>query len=474
LSALGIYGAVRFLPAATGRAGTLPIGRFIVGRILDVTGNALVVQQDKSATLFTVALGRATWVVKRTGKTALSDLRPGLRVAALGDFTAGYQRARLVVVLGGRPRPAAYLPNRLPLKSRAGDPVNHIIFLIQENHSFDSYFGRYPGADGIPAGTLLPAEPGGQAGRGETVAPFHLTALDHDLPHDWNTAHLAWDCGRMDGFVWAEGSRDTMGYYDQNDLPNYYALAGRFALYDRFFSSLMGPSLPNHLYTVAAQSGGLTHNLVHPPEGGFDFDTMAEVLQDSGITWKYYDGRAHPRSFGLWNPLPGFTSFEKDPRLPEHLFNVSQYFEDLHEGTLPQVSWIVPNAVESEHPPADPRLGMWYATALINALEKSPYWSDSVIVLVWDDYGGFYDHVAPSQVDTYGYGPRVPALVISPFAAAGEVVHRRYDLTSVLKFIEDRFGLEPLTARDASAADIGHSLRYDRPPVPPLIITPGA
>ncbi|HUW64615.1 MAG TPA: alkaline phosphatase family protein [Spirochaetia bacterium] len=387
----------------------------------------------------------------------------------MGDFTAGYQRAGLIIILGGQVWHTGYVPNRLPLQKTVTSPVNHIIYLIQENHSFDNYFGHYPGADGIPAGTQLPAEPGSAA----SVTPFHLTSLNHDLPHDWDTAHLAWDCGKMDGFVWAEKSKDTMGYYDQGDLPNYYELAGHFALYDNFFSSLLGPSLPNHLYTVASQSGGVTRNLLKAPEGGFGFPTLVGLLQGSGVSWKYYDGRANPHTFWLWNPLPGFTSFQKSPQLMDHIYNVSQYFQDLHDGTLPQVSWIVPNVVESEHPPADDRVGMWYTTAVINALEKSPYWQDSVIVLAWDDYGGFYDHVAPAQVDTFGYGPRVPAIVISPYAPAGQVVHDRYDLTSVLKFIEDRFGLQSLTQRDARAADIGSSLRYDRPPVAPLFITPG-
>jgi len=223
---------------------------------------------------------------------------------------------------------------------------------------------------------------------------------------------------------------------------------------------------------LAKSFAATTHNLQRAPEGGFGFATMCGLLQKAGVTWTYYDGRRWDKSFWLWNPLPGFTSFEHSPQLMSPISNISQYFRHLHEGTLPQVSWIVPNLVESEYPPADPQLGMWYTRAVMTALEKSPYWADSVIVLGWDDYGGFSDHGAPNQVDTYGYGPRVPALVISPFAAAGEVVHRRYDLTSVLKFIEDHFGLAPLAARDASAAAIGLSLRYDGPPVSPLIITP--
>jgi phospholipase C len=154
----------------------------------------------------------------------------------------------------------------------------------------------------------------------------------------------------------------------------------------------------------------------------------------------------------------------------------SRFFEDLRGGTLPAVSWIVPSFYESEHPPAnnldsDLQVGMWYTTAMINALMKSPYWQNTALVLTWDDYGGFFDHVAPPQVDQYGLGPRVPTLIVSPYVRAGFVDHTPYEFCSVLRFIEDRFKLPPLTARDHQANDLGMTLDSAQRPLAPFLIS---
>ena len=409
---------------------------------MDITGQLISVQRG-SNTIFTVY----------DSKQIPPNAKPGVSVTVKGKSSAGLIYAEQLQVLGGTPWPE---PVTAPQPSGC---VDHIIFLIQENHSFDNYFGTYPGADGLTPYIKLPVF----AGANPDVAPFHFTKpLSHDIDHSWQTAISAINGGKMNAFVYAEKSKDTMGYYDETDLPNYWAYARHFMLFDHFFSSLAGPSLPNHLYTVAGQSGGLVKNLDTPPEGGFEFPELGEELQKSGVTWKYYDGKADPKAFSLWNPLPGFTTFMSDKELMTHLVHGSQFFRDLRDGTLPSVSWIVPNSEESEHPPADIQLGMWYVTDLINALMKSPYWNNSALVLTWDDYGGFYDHVPPPQVDTYGYGPRVPALMISPYAEAGKIDHTTYDFTSVLSFIENRQGLQALTARDGSANNIGNSLNLNK------------
>lgn len=420
-------------------------------------------------------------------------------------------------------------------------PINHFIYIIQENQSFDRYFGTYPGANGIPAGIKLPYRPGGKP----EVAPFHLhdTAIPHDLNHSWQAAHTAYHGGKMDGFLWGEwpeallyywgrqpvpqpnpelvhpkavtaprhGARrrsrhgakrtpaerggqlsaasraagppkglppawvlNTLSYYDWHEIPNYWEYARRFTLCDNFFSSLMGPSEPNHLYTVAAQSGGLVNNPgpgVAQEPGVYTFPTMAQLLQNANVSWRYYDQKTNPHQHSLWNPLPGFVAFQKDPRLMEHLVPLGNYYHDIAEHQLPEVAWIVPTAEDSEHPPADARQGMWHVTHLVNALMNSPYWKDSVIILTWDDYGGFYDHVPPPNVDKYGYGPRVPALIISPYAKGGVICHTHFDFTSPLKLIEERFGLEPLTERDAKAADMLDCFDFQQKPLEPDVIT---
>ncbi len=196
---------------------------------------------------------------------------------------------------------------------------------------------------------------------------------------------------------------------------------------------------------------------------------MVDLLGRARVSWKYYEGD-RPERFGLWNPLPGFANFRGNRALLSHLVPNIEYFQDLRRGTLPAVSWIVPNGPESEHPPANLQVGMWYVTAFVNALMKSPYWANTVLVITWDDYGGFYDHVAPPQVDAFGYGPRVPTLILSPYARRG-IDHTQYDFTSVLRFIEERFALPPLTERDRTANSLARSLELRQAPLAPFLIT---
>ncbi len=431
-------------------------------------------------------------------------------------------------------------------------PIKHFIYIIQENITFDHYFGTYPGANGIPPGTKLPMKPGGDP----AVAPFHLheTVVPHDLNHSWQAAHLAMDNGKMDGFLYAEWPRalafywkgklpevdpedivpkdetaemqkqdllnanagrrraagnqpateeteaeragnlpavgqggvgtppamptpkwvlNTLSYYDWHEIPNYWEYARRFTLCDAFFSSLAGPSEPNHLYTVAAQSGGLVNNPgrgIVGEDGVYTFETMAELLQDSGRSWKYYDEKANPHKHTLWNPLPGFKKISSDPGLMNHLVNLSEFYDDVKSNKLPEVCWIVPTFADSEHPPADSARGMWHVTQLINAIMQSPAWNDCAIIVTWDDFGGFYDHVAPPNVDKYGYGPRVPALIISPWSRSGAVVHTQFDFTSPLKLIETRFALHPLADRDRASNDMLDCFDFTQKPLAPRII----
>jgi len=405
-------------------------------------------------------------------------------------------------------------------------PINHIVYIIQENITFDHYFGTYPGADGIPGDLKLALRPGDKP----EVAPFHLnkTSLPHDLNHSWQAALEAYDGGKMDGFLWAEWPRalryywqgevpdinpgevqpvsglseagaplfdpntrdgqlsgkkpksapagrppdwvlNTVSYYDYHEIPNYWEYARRYTLCDRFFSSLTGPSEPNHLYTVAAQSGGLVNNpgpAIAHKDGVYNFKTAAELLDSNGITWKYYDEKPNPRLHSLWNPLPGFKNFSPDSALMKNVVSLADFFTDIKNARLPSVCWIVPTGPDSEHPPWDSARGMWHVTGLVNAIMNSPYWKDTAIIITWDDFGGFYDHVAPPKVDRYGYGFRVPALVISPYARAGFVDHTQFDFTSPLKLIETRFNLPALTDRDRAANDMLSCFDFKQQPLP--------
>ncbi len=421
------------------------------GTVLDVNGRIVAMQGGLAATIFTVyASGGLP-----------AGLVPGVEASAEGRFDNGLLRADRIQVVGGTPWPAPSTPAQ-PLGR-----IDHIIMVIQENHSFDSYFGTFPAADGFPPGFKEPLSPGGRP----EVAPFHFASpMRRDLGHSRETARAAVNGGAMDGFIAAEGSRLTMGYYDESDIPNYWAYARRFTLLDRFFSSFMGPSLPNHIYAVAARSGGISANRLLPPAGGLDFPQIASSLQDHGISWKYYVGQRWTRRFGAWNPLPGFRAFMGSGELMSHLVESRRFFRDLRDGTLPSVCWILPNDSDSEHPPGGVGLGMWYVTDLVNALMKSPYWANSALLLTWDEYGGFFDHVPPPAVDDDGYGIRVPALLISPYAKAGAVDHSTFDITSALKLIEVRFGLPALSTRDAAANDLGRSLDVGQTPLSPFVI----
>jgi phospholipase C len=408
----------------------------------------------------------------------------------------GWARKKAVVKPGSA---AAVAPRNAPAPEAASGikKIKHVIWIIQENRSFDNYFGTFPGADGPPPSTCLPVLPGAA----HCVKPFHMPKGEpiYDLHHGWNDEHAAWDSGRMDGFVWAEGTPLTMAYLDDRDIPNYWAYARHFTLCDRFFSSEMSESLTNHLYSVAAQSGGLIGGLgsikgieeTLGERGGFSFASIVKSLSQGHVTWKYYvetrpmsdDHQSYgvlpslwfgaPKTFSLWNPLAGFKAIRENPDRMKDLVDLKEYFQDLKAGTLPEVSWIVPTFEDSEHPPetlGPAARGMWYVTNIVNALMQSPYWKDSVVFLTWDDYGGFYDHVPPPIVDAYGYGPRVPTLVISPYAKAGFVSHFTYDFTSMLKFIEVRWGLPSMTERDAHADPMLDCFDFKQAPVSTLVI----
>ena len=417
----------------------------IKGTVVDITGNLLAVHEEGSGTVFCV----------RVPAHDADRWRPGMTVRASGDFDRGILVAREVQETGGTPWPPPSRQEEQPGR------IQHVIVVMQENHSFDNYFGTYPGADELPKGLTV-----------EGVAPFHLpSAISRNMPHGVSTARAAVNGGLMDRFVSAEGSPDTMGYYDETDIPNYWAYAKRFTLADRFFCSFMGPSLPNHLYSVAASAGGMTSNVRNPPGAGFSFPSLPDRLQAAGISWKSYVGGKDPHAFSALNPLAGFQTIAHDSSLKRRLVNTVSFFRDVRDGSLPSVSWVFPSPEESEHPLSDIQVGMWYVTALVNALMKSPYWLNTVVVITWDEYGGFFDHVPPPQADESGYGPRVPALIISPYARAGFIDHTMMDFASVLRFIEDTFDVAPLGSRDGNASSLAGALDLAQSPGTPFIIS---
>lgn len=353
--------------------------------------------------------------------------------------------------------------------------INHIVVLMQENRSADTYLGQL-NAQGQPGYEAEPTTGNPNPIASGTIVPFHKTSLceTSDLNHSWNGEHQAFDNGAMDGFTAANdinsanadrtdptGSR-TMGYYDQTDLPYYYSLYNTFATDDRYFQSVLSQTFPNRFYLLAGTSFGHIRN-DGPPAGGFTQPTIFNLLGAAGISWKIYYSQF---AFG--------SLFSYVQQHMDHVAPISQYYTDAAAGNLPAVAFVdpifagAPNTETDEHPSSNVQVGQSFAYNVVNALEASPNWPDSALFLTYDENGGFYDHVAPpaavapdniapmlqtgdTQASFNRYGFRVPVVVVSPYSKPHYVSHVVDDHTSILKFIETRYGLSSLTARDAAA-----------------------
>ena len=354
-------------------------------------------------------------------------------------------------------------------------PIRHVIYLMQENHSFDNYFGTYPGADGFPEDVCMPLDPADP--QGECVEPFHIgDRAITDLGHSSKVYYEQLNEGKMDGFVHAHTIRNgdgplAMGYYDDRDLPFYWNVADEYVLFDNFFTSAIGGSVWNHNYWVAA-SAGSDYNSI--PEGGYgeDFITIFDRLEDADISWKFYvqnyDPRITYRTLGeggsraaqvIWVPLLNIPRYLDQPELFDKIVHLDEYYEDLRAGTLPAVAYIVPSGA-SEHPPGSIRAGQRFVKTLIHELMKSDAGEESAFIWTYDDWGGWYDHVVPPQVDEFGYGFRAPALLVSPYAKRGFIDSTEYDFTSPIKFIEVNWGLEALSTRDAQSHDMMNAFDF--------------
>lgn len=366
-------------------------------------------------------------------------------------------------------------------------PIKHVVMIMQENHSFDNYFGTYPGAEGIQPNTCVPVDPGAGAGS-ECIKPYPLgNSPIVDLDHSHDTASAQFNDGQMNGFVSAltlkgQDGKLALGYYDDKDIPYYWNLADNNVLFDQMFSSVMDSSFINHVFWVA---GGPL-----PPgnSGQYyqDVPTIFDRLEQKGLTWKFYVENYDPKinirtqsqvelanpnrlSQIIWVPLLVMDRYLDDPKLSSHIVDLKEYYTDLENGTLPNVAYIVPSGA-SEHPPGSIQSGERFVRGLIQDLQRSDAWDTSAFILSYDDWGGWYDHVTPPQVDDYGYGFRVPAILVSPYARRGFIDHTTYDFTSMLKFIEYNWDLAPLAERDAKANNMTAAFDFSQPPRPPVFV----
>jgi phospholipase C len=389
--------------------------------------------------------------------------------------------------------------------------IDHIVFLVKENRTFDHLFGRFPGADGATSGRICDGR----------IIPLRRAADDSPGPiHNFVAGITAIDGGKMDCFDQIVDGRQRQAYvqFREDQIPNYWAYARNFVLADRFFSSDYGPTLVEHLSVVAAGTDRFVDN-ERPDQvgaggpGGYcddrlerltsfkvlspaerrdafrmeeqaatsalvhhywterwpcvDLPILPDLLQRRGISWKYYT-----------SPEPFFDVMRmvrhvRDGPMWRKVVDESAFLPDLQAGRLPAVSWLMPPIEESDHPGYNGLCpGENWTVETLNALMRSPDWRHTAVVVTWDDFGGFYDHVPPPHVDLYGFGPRVPALVISPWARRGFVDHRTLEFASVLKLIETVFRLPALTTRDRDAGDMLEAFDFGQPPRHPFLLRP--
>ena len=390
--------------------------------------------------------------------------------------------------------------------------IRHVIVVMQENRSFDNYFGTYPGADGIPLAVMEGKKDCNvDPHTGTCLLPYHDTRqVDLGGPHTARDAMADMNSGRMNGFVRqvrhaltrpcakdpttpscvVDSTRpDVMGYHTAAEIPNYWRYAHDFVLQDHMFASNLGWSLPSHLAMVSGWSASCSSSTdpmschsfdgwIRPKNRGeihYPWTDITYLLAQHHVTWRYFiepglqpdctnggmqcnSQVQNPHTPSIWNPLPHFLDVHTD----HQTMNVqasARFFQDARAGTLPSVSWVVPSIQNSGHPPSPIWRGQAWVTKIVNAVMRSPDWKSSAIFIAWDDWGGFFDHVRPPYVDQLGYGIRVPGLMISPYARHGYIDHQALSFDAYLKFIEDDFlngaRLDPMTdGRPDSRPDV--------------------
>jgi phospholipase C len=423
------------------------------------------------------------------------------------------------VASGGPGQQPSAAPTTVATTGELARPhIKHIIFIVKENRSFDNYFGKYPGADGATTGKYLA---GGHGAPTTIKLKPAADAAPHDLGHSFLAGMLSIDGGRMDGFNDVVDGSDLTGYtqFSRRTIPHYWDYADRFVLADHFFTSMYGPTSPEHLYTIAAQDKRIVDNPQNsstakefcddPTETAphfvsgisqknqkkikrweenvqagypnkvykiaafwqqyrlcFNMKILPDELNKAGISWKYY---ADPDNFQ--NVMQAVKHVRYGPDWSK-VQSPDRLLTDIQHHHLPQVSWVNPNASYNEHPGGGVSVcaGENWTVQQVNAVMRSSYWKNTAIVVVWDDFGGFYDHVSPPHYDIMGLGPRTPALIISPWTAAGgnpkggKIDHHTYEFSSVLHFIEQVFGVPPMTKRDRTADPLSGAFDFSGQP----------
>jgi len=374
--------------------------------------------------------------------------------------------------------PATTVTTTAPLT--ASTAIQHVVVIMQENRSFDHFFNGFPGADTVTSGMS-----------NGVAVPLAVTPLGNgpDVDHSHTGWWLQWDGGKMDGFDDA-GTMLPYSYIDPSETVPDWTLAKNFTLGDRMFQSNTGPSFVAHQYMIAGQSGNASENPNGPvwgcdadpservalvgPNGTdlpgvfpcFDYQTMADLLDAKSVTWRYYAPGPTTDSFFIISAYQAVRHIRFGPDWQNNVISPeTQVLTDIANGKLAQVTWIVPAYNNSDHPGAPPQGPEWVAS-IVNAIGASPFWNSTTIFISWDDWGGWYDHVPPPQIDAMGLGFRVPVIVVGPYVRRGYVSHVTHEASGFLRYTEEVFNLPSLGTRDAVADDFSDCFDYTQSPTP--------
>jgi phospholipase C len=362
-----------------------------------------------------------------------------------------------------------------------GSPIQHIVVIMQENRSFDNLFNGFPGADTAQSGMS-----GGQSVQLTPIALDDPRDLGHSHPDWWRD----WDYGAMDGFARSGNNPSTLAYsyVPEQDVEEYWTLAKQYVLGDRMFQSNTGPSFVAHQYMIAGQSANVSENpngsvwgcdadpsetaAMVGPNGTdlpgvypcFDYLTAADLLDEKGVTWRYYAPADGDDNFTL-SAYQAIRHIRFGQDWQDNVISPqNEVLTDIANGELAQVTWIVPDLAHSDHPGSGSKEGPDWVASIVNAIGNSPFWNSTAIFISWDDWGGWYDHVDPPKVDAMGPGFRVPVLVVSPYARHGYITHVTHEASGFIAFIEHNFDLGTLGARDAGTDAFADCLDYKQKP----------
>lgn len=383
----------------------------------------------------------------------------------------------------------------VPPSTASFGKIEHIVYIVKENRSFDTMFGTFAGANGATSGTIST----GQVmtlGRTPDPAP-------HDIGHEWNDNHQAADGNRMDRFDEifhgnVNGDYLSMTQFQQSDIPNYWSYAQNYELADAMFSGVESGSFPAHLELVSGTNQTVLDNPRSTKKAQWGCDaiagtvvptllsdnitvgeaypcfaatTLANIADSNKISWKAYTAINSSQSGYIYNPFRPFSTVFGTADWGTKVIAVSNFITDALAGNLPQISWVTPPSADTDHAPNSVCAGENWLVQQVNAVMQGPssQWNNTVIFLTWDDFGGFYDHVAPPYRDQYGFGLRVPLIIISPFAKK-QVYHTQVEFGSVMRFIEETYNLPNLGGADAIANDLQDAFNFQQTPLKTLVL----